>query len=53
MTRPATKAKPSLIDQAKQMVKDGYGHEDIAVVLKIPRATAYWYVFKKLRRRQQ
>jgi transposase-like protein len=51
MTRPAT--KPSLIDRVKQMVRDGYGWEDVAVVLKIPRATAYWYVFKRLRRRQQ
>jgi transposase-like protein len=51
MTSPAT--KPSLIDQVKQMVRDGYGYEDVAVVLKIPRSTAYWYVFKKLRRRQQ
>jgi len=51
MSRPAT--KPSLIDLAKKMVREGYGFEDISVRLKIPRATAYWYVFKKLRRRQQ
>ena len=51
MTTPA--AKPSLIEQAKQMARDGYGYEDISVRLRIPRSTAYWYVFKKLRRRQQ
>ena len=51
MTSPAP--KPSLIDQVKAMVHAGYGWEDVAVVLKIPRSTAYWYVFKKVRRRQQ
>jgi transposase-like protein len=51
MSRPAT--KPSLIDQAKKMAREGYGYEDISVRLKIPRATAYWYVFKRLRRRQE
>ena len=49
---PVTKV-PSLIERIMEMVKAGDGFEDIAVKLKIPRATAYWYVFKKLRRRQQ
>jgi transposase-like protein len=50
---PARSAKPSLIDQVKAMVADGLGYEDISVRMKIPRSTAYWYVFKRLRRRQQ
>jgi transposase-like protein len=50
---PARSAKTSVIDQAKAMAAEGYGAEDIRVRLKIPLSTAYWYVFKKLRRRQQ
>jgi hypothetical protein len=47
MTAPATKPRrpPSLIERATQMAKDGYGWEDIAVKLDIPRLSAKYFVF--------
>jgi orotate phosphoribosyltransferase-like protein len=46
-------AKPSLIEQAKKMAHDGFGWEDLHVRLKIAKATAYWFVIRKPRWRQQ
>ncbi len=44
MTIPATKV-PSIIQQATQMAKDGFGYEDISVKLEIPRLAAKYFVF--------
>lgn len=41
---PAIKV-PSLIQQAMDMARDGYGFEDIAVRLDIPKLTAKYFVF--------
>lgn len=41
---PATKV-PSIIQQATQMAKDGYGYEDLSVRLGIPRLAAKYFVF--------
>lgn len=43
---PATKV-PSLIEQARELVREGYGYEDVAYKLQIAPAAAYWFVFKK------
>lgn len=41
---PATKV-PSLIQQATQMAKDGYGVDDIVVATGMPRLAAKYFVF--------
>lgn len=41
---PATKV-PSIIQQATQMAKDGYGWEDIRKELEIPGLAAKYFVF--------
>lgn len=43
--RPRKPAAPSLIKQAQQMVRDGYGVDDLAVTLEISRESAKSFVF--------
>lgn len=40
-----TPKQKSLLDEAHRLAREGYGWEDLAVILKIGRASARYFVF--------
>lgn len=46
MSEPAP-VRRTLIEQAQQMARDGYGVDDLVVKLQISRELARWFVLKK------